>query len=532
MFLLIRFNFTGDNVEGKGIIKILLLTFLLVLSPFLLLYALPVLILKREIISAEVTAVFLILIPIIFVYLQVANKLFDIDFILSRMRYYSILSLPFAFLMSLILTFTLNINILSSYTLMFFLILYSGTIIFLYIKEYLDYRISHHLFSQKNNFETSLYKFFQKAKHETKVESLINNLIDEIREVLTVKCVSYFEVVAADEEKQTWEVKDNHKQFSKHALDNINWNSYKIGTLIEVKNGFVTIIGGDHTKKQIIFLGLKQQRTNLNIQEKIWLETLSYISSILLENFQLIEELFHKIEYYKGTSKKEEYSYPSWFSRLLFTLSEKERSNLSVDLHDSVLQDLLQILREVDNIAEKTKEQTIKDDLYILKERILDNIHLVRETCNELRPPFLKELGFYESLQLLFEQTKLRANFILHTEVDSNIDLDEPEYELIIYRVVQELLNNAMKHSKANDVKLMLTKRNQVLTLRYKDNGIGMDITQLKDSFKTIGLAGIRERVKSIGGNININSYPNKGMDILIDVATGSGKDDKSINYR
>ena len=110
--------------------------------------------------------------------------------------------------------------------------------------------------------------------------------------------------------------------------------------------------------------------------------------------------------------------------------------------------------------------------------------------------------------------------------------MDEPEYELIIYRVVQELLNNAMKHSKANDVKLMLTKRNQVLTLRYKDNGIGMDITQLKDSFKTIGLAGIRERVKSIGGNININSYPDKGMDILIDVATGSGKDDKSINYR
>ncbi|MDI3311640.1 MAG: ATP-binding protein [Thermoanaerobacterium sp.] len=532
VFLLFRFNFTSENIEGKGIIKILLFTFLIALSPFLLFYALPVLLLNREIISAEVTASFLILIPVVFVYLQVANKLFDIDFILSRIRYYSLLSLPFAIIMSLLLIFILNINFLSSYTLIFFLILYSGIVVFLYIKEYLDYRISHHLFSQKNNFETSLYKFFQKAKHETKVDSLINNLINEIRDVLIVKSVLYFEVVAADENKKIWKVKDNNKQFSKLALDNINWNSYKIGSLIEIKNGFVTIIGGDHTKKQIIFLGLKKQRTNLNIQEKIWLETLSYISSILLENFQLIEDLFHKIEYYNDVNKKVDHSYPSWLSRLLFTLSEKERANLSVDLHDSVLQDLLQIFRKVDNLTEKTKEQSVKKDLYNLKERILDNIHLVRETCNELRPPFLKELGFFESVQLLFEQTKLRANFILHTEIDNRIQIEDIEYELIIYRVVQELLNNAMKHSKANDVKLSLTESNQILTIKYQDNGIGMDITQLKDSFKTIGLSGIRERIKSIGGSVNIYSSPNKGMYILIEVATGSGKGDKGFNYR
>ena len=88
---------------------------------------------------------------------------------------------------------------------------------------------------------------------------------------------------------------------------------------------------------------MKKFQTSLNIQERIWLETLAYISSILLENFQLIEELFHKIESYK--EEKEKDSYPSWLSRLLFTISEKERANLSIDLHDSVLQDLLQLLK-------------------------------------------------------------------------------------------------------------------------------------------------------------------------------------------
>ena len=214
-----------------------------------------------------------------------------------------------------------------------------------------------------------------------------------------VKEVIYLELMANDED-DTWIVKSkNNQRFSCMAdLENLHWNQYKIGSLIELKEGFVIIFGGDYQKKNIIFLGLKKFQTSLNIQERIWLETLAYISSILLENFQLIEELFHKIEYYKEEKEKE---YPSWLSRLLFTISEKERANLSIDLHDSVLQDLLQLLREIDNITEKVKEESLKNDLYGLKERILDNIHLVRETCNELRPPFLNELGLIESIHHL-----------------------------------------------------------------------------------------------------------------------------------
>lgn len=527
LFQLIRFYFMSKNIEGRGILKILLFALISALSPFLFLYAFPIILLKRELISAEVTAVFLIIIPVIFVYLQLADKLFDIDFLLSRLRFYSLLSFLFSIFMSLMLKFIFQIKLLSSFTITFFLLLFFSTVVFLYIKEYLDYRISHHLFSQKNNFEKSLYKFFQKAQYETKVDSLINNLINEIRDVLMVTDVKYFELITNDD-GQSWMLQNRNDYRSEFIsyLENINWNYYKIGSLIESKEGFIIIFGGDQKKKSIIFFGLKKFKTNLNIQERIWLETLAYISSILLENFQLIEDLFHKIEYYKGIKKESDNNYPSWLSRLLFTLSEKERANLSTDLHDSVLQDLLQLLREVDNIIEKVKEQSVKNELYNLKERILDNIHLVRETCNELRPPFLKELGFFESIQHLFEQTKLRSNFILNTEVDSALQIAKKEYELILYRVVQELLSNAMKHSDATDVKLLLIQRNQILTIEYQDNGIGMDTSQLKDSFKTIGLSGIKERVKSIGGTVKICSSPGKGMNVLIEIATGSDESD------
>ena len=88
--------------------------------------------------------------------------------------------------------------------------------------------MSHHLFSQKGNSEASLYKFFQKAKDETKVASLINNLINEIRDVLMVKEIIYLELMRITK-KTHWIVKNkNNQRFSFMAdLENINWDHYK-----------------------------------------------------------------------------------------------------------------------------------------------------------------------------------------------------------------------------------------------------------------------------------------------------------------
>ena len=93
----------------------------------------------------------------------------------------------------------LKIELLSIFSFTLFLLLFTGTTLFLYAKEYLDYKMSHHLFSQKSDFESSLYKFFQKAKDETKVKSLILNLMNEIRDVLMVKDVVYIEMISEDD---------------------------------------------------------------------------------------------------------------------------------------------------------------------------------------------------------------------------------------------------------------------------------------------------------------------------------------------
>lgn len=517
--LLIRYK----NSTMATIIKILGVSFFLAFSPFIILYLIPELWLGNAIISAEVASSFLIIIPISLVYLLLAEKLFDIAFIMGRLRYYVLLAFPFAAIGVVISSFfSQQIQLTNSFTIILFLVFFVGVILLLYIKEYLDYKIKHHLFSQKGNLEMSLYNFFQKAKHETKVSSLVHYLQNEIKEVLGVKDVLYSELYTEDE-GTSWAIRNDGNYPLRHIqkAKEVNWIRCGIGTLIEVNDGFGIVIGGDHNHKKVILFGMKDSKTNLNIQEKIWLETLVYFSSILLENFELIEGLVDKIEDYKEKS-----NHPLWLSRLLFSLAEKERANLSIDLHDSVLQDQLQLLREVEQMVMKATSPELKNDLSNIQESMLDNIHLVRETCNELQPPFLSEIGVIQSIQNLVDQTNLRCSFILTSELDPSIQWLDKEVELALYRVVQELLNNAMEHSLATKVELTLRKNDQSLSLIYHDDGVGFDMEVLNDSFKTMGVFGVKERVRSLGGTIEIDSALGQGMSAQIEFKEGDHKHD------
>lgn len=525
IYLFFHFTFfyiKNRESDGKSVLKIMLVTMFLAFSPFVFLYGLPNVLFNREFVSGEVTAFFLVVIPIVFVYLQLAEKLFDIEFLLNRLRYYSLLAFPFTILVTVLISFFMKSYRISGFHVMVFVILFGSTTFFLYLKEYIDYKFRHHLFSQKSSFERSLYKFFQKAKYETKVKSLIENLMNEVKAVLNVKEVHYLEIERNSNENHWIIVSEETDPNGFHAMiRGVKWDSFQIGALIELNHGYCIIIGDDYHRKNLIFFGLKRFVTNLNIQEKIWLETIAYYSGILLENFQLIEGLFRKIENYREEVQEVRDGYPYWLSRLLFSLSEKERTNLSIDLHDSVLQDQLQLLRDVDLMVEQASDMDLKLSLHLLKEKMLDNIHQIRETCNELRPPFLRELGIIQSLGNLIEQTKLRADFILHANFDRSIKQLDPEIELVIYRVVQELLNNAMKHSQASIVRLSLNKMNKQLVLSYSDDGIGIDMTKLNDSFKTMGISGMKERVRSLGGTMVIDSIINKSLYIQIKLELG-----------
>lgn len=155
-----------------------------------------------------------------------------------------------------------------------------------------------------------------------------------------------------------------------------------------------------------------------------------------------------------------------------------------------------------------------------IEEGLLDTIHQIRITCNELRPPFLLKMGLVESLRSLFSYARMFSNY----EIDfSAMELKNPLNEdqiLGMYRIVQELLNNATKHAKATKVTMNLTSKRDYIHFSYADNGVGMDLTSFGGSFKHMGLAGIENRVLSLEGKVEVHSAPHEGFYLDITIPT------------
>lgn len=325
------------------------------------------------------------------------------------------------------------------------------------------------------SLQQSITRFSNDLANVMKVSELENRLIEEVKKVLPVTSVSIVEVDRGQE-------------------SNLEEKWIKIAE-----------------KDSFVYLKIGIRQPLLKIEEE-WMETAVHYVTILYDNLQLIEDLFERLE-----NMVENNDTPRWMLRLLFKLSEKERASLSSDLHDSVLQDLIIWYRKLESMrSSATFSEETQNELMEIEEGLLDAIHQIRITCNELRPPFLLKMGLVESLKSLFSYARMFSNYEIEF---SAMNLANPLNEdqiLGTYRIVQELLNNATKHSKATKVKMELKVNNEKILFSYKDNGVGMDLTIFEDSFKHMGIAGIKNRVLSLEGEVEIISAPQEGLQVDI----------------
>lgn len=329
--------------------------------------------------------------------------------------------------------------------------------------------------------QQSLNRFSTDLANVTKVTDLENRLLEEVYAVLPVS-KAWIEEVPRDRER------------TERAAIGEQDLRIKIGE-----------------KQQPAYLCIALKQPLLKI-EREWLETASHYVTILYDNLQLLEDLMKRME--EMVSKNET---PRWMLRLLFTLSEKERSSLSSDLHDSVLQDLIIWYRKLETLrSSHTFASETAQELSQIEEGLLDAIHQIRITCNELRPPFLLKMGLVESLRSLFSYARMFAQYEIEFSAgEPEVSLDE-EQILGVYRIVQELLNNATKHSKASKVTMSLFSRGDQVFFSYGDDGVGMDLTAWGGSFQHMGIAGIEKRVLSLDGTIKLQSAPGKGFHVMI----------------
>lgn len=326
--------------------------------------------------------------------------------------------------------------------------------------------------------QQSLNRFSNDLVNVMKVSELENRLIEEVKSVFPVTSVSVEEVP--------------HEQ--EHAVMNTSERWVKIGE-----------------KQHPVYLRIAMEHAMLKIEEE-WLETAVHYVTILYDNLHLIEDLMKRLEDMVTKNVT-----PKWMLKLLFKLSEKERSSLSSDLHDSVLQDLIIWYRKLESLRSSAAfTEEAQYELKQIEEGLLDAIHQIRITCNELRPPFLLKMGLVESLKSLFSYTRMFSNYEIEFLTDQfDCSLNEDQI-LGLYRIVQELLNNATKHSKASKVTISLVCKKDHIYFTYSDDGIGMDLSVFEGSFQHMGIAGIEKRVLSLEGEVELKSALQQGLHVNI----------------
>jgi signal transduction histidine kinase len=188
------------------------------------------------------------------------------------------------------------------------------------------------------------------------------------------------------------------------------------------------------------------------------------------------------------------------FTQDLMQAQEEERKRVSKDLHDGIGQSLLLI---------KNKVVLNKDD--DTKFMVENAIEEVRSISRALHPFQLQEMGITKAIESILYQFDNSTELFITSEIDPIDDLFDIHQEVNIYRIVQESLNNVLKHANATAVKIVIEKENKSMYLLIQDNGIGFDFSERYNDFNSLGLKTLKERTRFLNGSMKINSQTNIG---------------------
>lgn len=297
------------------------------------------------------------------------------------------------------------------------------------------------------------------------------------------------------------EVSKNFDNYSEAEVREVYNYTHEIQTqLIVLRQKETTLIKRrDELEQRIRTLSRSIDRTE-NLMSKI-----NVVLNYLNEDFKDINE---KLEL-----ANEKHA----FGLKIIEAQEEERRRLSREIHDGPAQMLANVLIRSD-IVDKTIRQRGIDagmkEIKDMKENVRNALFEVRRIIYDLRPMALDDLGLIPTLRRYLTTVEEYHN----TKIDFHIRGKETRYsekfETAVFRLIQEAVQNAVKHSGASLIKVYLEATGERLNILVEDNGIGFNKEEKKD--KSFGLLGMRERIQMLEGELDINSEIGKGTKIKI----------------
>ncbi|QSO47653.1 sensor histidine kinase [Alicyclobacillus mengziensis] len=193
-------------------------------------------------------------------------------------------------------------------------------------------------------------------------------------------------------------------------------------------------------------------------------------------------------------------------------LIEEERRRIARDLHDGPAQAITNVSMRLDIVRRLMDSQPnlAAEELDRLQQRVRGLVSEVRRLIYDLRPVAIDEVGVVQATVQLCERNQHDWEIPIRVEVSDNISLNiAPARQVAIYRMIQEILNNVHKHAEATEVVVSFEQLDQNLVVRVVDNGKGFHPDSIPEGH--FGIAGLKERVAFLNGELTILSAPGTG---------------------
>ncbi|MFC1981215.1 PAS domain S-box protein [Chloroflexota bacterium] len=202
-------------------------------------------------------------------------------------------------------------------------------------------------------------------------------------------------------------------------------------------------------------------------------------------------------------------------------VQEEERKRIARELHDEILQRLIAISRQLEKITSsdalwEESLQTVRS----FKKQVEVAVQEIRRFSHDLRPSILDDLGLLSALELLtndLEQQGIATSFKAIGEGRRLV----PEVEVMLFRIAQEAATNIRRHAQASMAELVIEFCDAKVRLSIKDNGSGFDVPQRAEDLAStgkLGLVGIHERTKLLGGSLTVESRLGKGTIVTVEI--------------
>ena len=200
-------------------------------------------------------------------------------------------------------------------------------------------------------------------------------------------------------------------------------------------------------------------------------------------------------------------------ARRAMSAQEAERHRIAQELHDAIGQSLTVALLQLDNVSRQLPDEH-RSRLAPAQETIRAGAEDTRRIVAQLRPEALDDLGLRSALISLIQRVSAGTGVVIEHHLEFALPALSPDVELVVYRIAQEALTNAVRHSGASSVEVDLRRTTRGMRLRVHDRGTGLR----RAAGPGGGLRGMRERAMMVGADLRVHSSPGAGVDVCLDV--------------